>query len=107
MGTEQTGSYWHVDGGLHSAEIRIIQRALRMYMEEYHKLKATPTYDKPHEKQEMQDAIDAAVRLSNRLRKELIPVGDKPESGGLTDKQKEDQALKRRLTKHAKQYFNT
>lgn len=69
-------SYYHVEGGLHSAEIRILQRALMMYVQEYHKLKATPTYDKPHEKQQMQDAIDAAVRLSNRLRRELVPVSD-------------------------------
>ena len=69
-------SYYHIQGGLHSAEIRILQRSLAMYVQEYHKLKATPTYDKPHEKQQMQDAIDAAVRLSNRLRRELKPISD-------------------------------
>jgi len=72
-----TGSYWHVDGGLHSAELRILQRALKMYVQEYNRMKANPN-NRDYEKQSCQDHIDSAVRLSDRLRKELIPVGDAP-----------------------------
>lgn len=66
------GNRWHVRNGLHSGEIRLIQRALKMYIQSYTRMKGNPDFDKLFERQQMQDAVDAAVRISNRLRLELI-----------------------------------
>jgi hypothetical protein len=76
-------SYYNIKGGLHSAEIRLLQRALREHLQTATKHKADvraaqkagdPNI-KAFELTQAQDAIDALVRLSNRLRKELEPVG--------------------------------
>ena len=104
-------NYYHLKGGLHSAEIRLIQRALREHLQTAtaHKAdllalqKMRDPDVKAFEITQAQDAIDALVRLSNRLRRELEPVGDAVEA----NKQETDRTLKRRLAKHAKQYFNT
>ena len=67
-------SYYHVKGGLHSAEIRMIQRALKMYVKAYMQMQGNPEFDKPFEREQMHVATEAANRLSTRLRKELIAV---------------------------------
>ena len=79
MATDQTGNYWNVRGGLHSAEIRLIRRALFEHLQSAtaHKARLKRTVDaKAFEHTQAQDAIDALVRLSDRLRKELVQVSD-------------------------------
>lgn len=74
-------SYYDVRGGLHSAEIRLIQRALRQHLQTATRRKMKLNYEKnvdlvdvkDFELTQAQDAIDALIRLSDRLRKELIP----------------------------------
>ena len=67
-------SYYHVKGGLHSAEIRMIQRALRFYAKSYLQMQGNPEFNKPFECEQMRVATEAANRLSTRLRLELEPV---------------------------------
>lgn len=72
MEEERHGSRWDLRNGLHGAELRILQRGLAMYIRAYTEMKHDATT--PEEKERCQSYVDAAVRLSNRMRRELIPA---------------------------------
>lgn len=70
-------NYYHLRDGLHSAEIRLLQRALKEHLQTATRHKADLIKDpgaKAFEVTQAKDAIDAMVRLSNRLRSELVAV---------------------------------
>jgi hypothetical protein len=81
MNTKTEDSYYDVRGGLHAAELRLIQRALRDHLQSATARKALvarslyngDTDTKQFELTQAQDAIDALHRLSDRLRKEVTP----------------------------------
>ncbi len=64
--------YWNVEGGLRSSELLLLQRALAFYGKEYQKQKGAS--DKQFEKDECDQYIAAADRLSDKLRHNLVKV---------------------------------
>lgn len=73
---DEQGGRFDVKSGIHSAELRLIQRALRHHMQAATERKArifNNPLTKEFERQMATDEVAAIVRVSNRLRHELVP----------------------------------